>query len=467
MLAAALVLWFVYSRVTQHGFDWNLAATSLSRLRWGWLLLSLVPIFGTYYGRALRWAVFLKPLKPHPSIANLLSATIVGFTAITLFGRPGEFVRPYLIAVKEQVPVPSQFAAWVLERIFDLLMALLVFAFALTQVDSSRLHVGSQLAWVMAAGGRIVGAACVILLAILLSLRHFAEPVQRRLVSALRFLPETQFHRIEKLIVTFVQGVEATRSDGALILVFVYSVIEWLLIAACYWSLARAFSGTLSSHPCGCVDFYGVCFFRRGHSDPRYRGRHAGRSDPGFDRAVRSAAGTGHFIRLLYLVSYICSNCAGRLGVGTQRGAGLARAAPDRPGGIDVKCPFCNHLQDKVVDSRETKEGDTIRRRRECLACERRFTTYERIDEVPYMVVKKDGRREKFDRQKVLGGLLKACEKRPVSMAKLSELVNRVESKVSDSPDREISTTEIGEYLDGQSSRSGQDRLCTIRVRVP
>jgi transcriptional repressor NrdR len=104
-------------------------------------------------------------------------------------------------------------------------------------------------------------------------------------------------------------------------------------------------------------------------------------------------------------------------------------------------------LEDKVVDSRETKEGDTIRRRRECLGCERRYTTYERIDEVPYMVIKKDGRREKFDRQKVLTGLLKACEKRPVSMAKLSELVNQVESKVSDSPDREISTTEIGEYL--------------------
>jgi transcriptional repressor NrdR len=112
-----------------------------------------------------------------------------------------------------------------------------------------------------------------------------------------------------------------------------------------------------------------------------------------------------------------------------------------------MKCPFCNHLQDKVVDSRETREGDTIRRRRECLACERRFTTYERIDEVPYMVVKKDGRREKFDRQKVLGGLLKACEKRPVSMARLSELVNQVESRVSDSPDREITTTEIGEFL--------------------
>jgi transcriptional repressor NrdR len=104
-------------------------------------------------------------------------------------------------------------------------------------------------------------------------------------------------------------------------------------------------------------------------------------------------------------------------------------------------------MQDKVVDSRESKEGDAIRRRRECLACERRYTTYERIDEVPYMVIKKDGRREKFDRQKVLNGLLKACEKRPVSMVKLSDLVNRVESKVSDSPDREISTTDIGEFL--------------------
>jgi transcriptional repressor NrdR len=99
------------------------------------------------------------------------------------------------------------------------------------------------------------------------------------------------------------------------------------------------------------------------------------------------------------------------------------------------------------VDSRESKEGDAIRRRRECLACERRFTTYERIDEVPYMAIKKDGRREKFDRQKVLNGLLKACEKRPISVAKLAELVNRVEAKVSDSPDREIPTTEIGEFL--------------------
>jgi len=100
-----------------------------------------------------------------------------------------------------------------------------------------------------------------------------------------------------------------------------------------------------------------------------------------------------------------------------------------------------------VVDSRESREGGAVRRRRECLKCERRFTTYERIDEVPYMVIKKDGRREKFERKKVVDGLLKACEKRPVSNAKISELVNTVETMVSDSPDREISTKHIGEFL--------------------
>ena len=112
-----------------------------------------------------------------------------------------------------------------------------------------------------------------------------------------------------------------------------------------------------------------------------------------------------------------------------------------------MTCPFCGHLEDRVIDSRESKEGDSIRRRRQCEACEKRFTTYERIDEVPYMVIKKDGRREKFDRQKVLGGLLKACEKRPISMVRLSDLVNLVEAKVTESPDREITTIEIGEYL--------------------
>jgi len=102
VLAAALVVWLLGAHSPLRGFDWNLAAAALARLNWPWLLLSLALAAATYYGRALRWAVFLKPLKAHPSIRNLLSATVVGFAAVTLFGRPGELVRPYLIAVKER-----------------------------------------------------------------------------------------------------------------------------------------------------------------------------------------------------------------------------------------------------------------------------------------------------------------------------------------------------------------------------
>lgn len=112
-----------------------------------------------------------------------------------------------------------------------------------------------------------------------------------------------------------------------------------------------------------------------------------------------------------------------------------------------MKCPYCGFTQDRVVDSRESKEADSIRRRRECESCNKRFTTYERIDEIPYMVVKKDGRREKFDRQKVLSGLLHACEKRPVSALKLEQIVDETEAYVVDSPERERSTSEVGELI--------------------
>jgi transcriptional repressor NrdR len=112
-----------------------------------------------------------------------------------------------------------------------------------------------------------------------------------------------------------------------------------------------------------------------------------------------------------------------------------------------VKCPYCGHLGDKVVDSRESKEGDAIRRRRECLECARRFTSYERIDEIPYMVVKKDGRRERFDRQKLVGGLLKACEKRPVRVSALEAVADRIEASLQERPEREITTEEIGQQV--------------------
>ena len=112
-----------------------------------------------------------------------------------------------------------------------------------------------------------------------------------------------------------------------------------------------------------------------------------------------------------------------------------------------MKCPYCAHLGDEVVDSRESKEGEVIRRRRECLSCGKRFTSYERIDQIPHMVVKKDGRREPFDREKVLAGLRRACEKRPVPTKALESIVDRVEAMVQESPDREVPTVTVGEFL--------------------
>ena len=109
-----------------------------------------------------------------------------------------------------------------------------------------------------------------------------------------------------------------------------------------------------------------------------------------------------------------------------------------------MKCPFCGNLGDKVVDSREGKEGNSIRRRRECLGCGKRYTSREHIEEIEYRVLKKDGRPEPFQRQKLIGGLVRACEKRPVSVQQLEGIADRSESELQDRPDREIRTTDIG-----------------------
>jgi transcriptional repressor NrdR len=126
-----------------------------------------------------------------------------------------------------------------------------------------------------------------------------------------------------------------------------------------------------------------------------------------------------------------------------------------------MKCPFCANLGDKVVDSRESKEGEVIRRRRECLACGKRFTSYERIDEIPYMVIKKDGIRERFDRQKLISGLLKACEKRPVSVAALEGVADKVEATLQDRPEKEMSTTEVGGIVMDELKRL--DKVAYVR----
>ena len=112
-----------------------------------------------------------------------------------------------------------------------------------------------------------------------------------------------------------------------------------------------------------------------------------------------------------------------------------------------MKCPFCGHNEEKVIDSREAADGVAIRRRRECDACHRRYTTYERLEEHPLLVVKRDGRRESFDRKKILAGVIKACEKRPVPAEKMEALVDEVEREIAQEFEREVPSVEIGERL--------------------
>jgi transcriptional repressor NrdR len=126
-----------------------------------------------------------------------------------------------------------------------------------------------------------------------------------------------------------------------------------------------------------------------------------------------------------------------------------------------MRCPFCGHLEDKVVDSRESREGDSIRRRRECLSCSRRFTSYERVEEVPLVILKKDGRREPFDRQKLMKGLLLACQKRPVSLARIEELVGDLQARLMERPDREIRSRDLGELI--MDELKGLDEVAYVR----
>ena len=137
-----------------------------------------------------------------------------------------------------------------------------------------------------------------------------------------------------------------------------------------------------------------------------------------------------------------------------------------------MKCPFCGDIGDKVVDSRESREGDVIRRRRQCLndTCKKRFTSYERIEEIPYMVVKKDGTRERFERSKLVAGLLKACEKRPIKPSDIDEIADRAEQMLNDRPEREMSRPRAwrARHVGAEEARSGGVRALRVGLsRLP
>ncbi|HEY4361645.1 MAG TPA: lysylphosphatidylglycerol synthase transmembrane domain-containing protein [Bryobacteraceae bacterium] len=241
LLLAAVA--FVLYRWRTSGFDIHQFAESLRNVDWAWMTGALALILLTYVGRSLRWEVMLRPLTK-PDFLGVLRATCIGFTAVVLFGRAGEPVRPYLIARNQKVSFPSQMAAWVVERILDLLMVLLIFGLALTQVSRSAVSHGPHVQHILQAGGTLAGLAGAICLALLIALRQFKGNVQTRLLESLAFLPAPLLKRFEVFFAAFGEGMQSTRSSSFTLLLVLYSAIEWMIIIGCDVCIFHAFPAT-------------------------------------------------------------------------------------------------------------------------------------------------------------------------------------------------------------------------------
>jgi hypothetical protein len=239
----ALAAFIVY-RWRTSGFEWGVFLSTFRGVHWGWLGFGAVVIILTYYGRALRWQVMVRPLRPDSSTWNIFVATAIGFTAIVFFGRAGELVRPYLISVKERVPFSSQMAAWLLERVMDLLMVLLIFGVALSQVSRAGLTPGPHLQILLQVGGIIIGVAGAVSLALLAAFRNFSEPMRQRFLAAITFLPPAMQERIDKILAAFLLGLGSTRANGFVLLLLAFSFLEWALITICFICTFRAFPAT-------------------------------------------------------------------------------------------------------------------------------------------------------------------------------------------------------------------------------
>jgi uncharacterized protein (TIRG00374 family) len=204
----------------------------------------MVLAMATYVGRALRWEVMLRPLQADGSVWRILSGTAIGFTAVVLFGRAGEPVRPYLIAKSEGVSFSSQIAAWLVERILDLLMILLIFGIALTQVSRSAIQPGPRIGVALQAAGYTAGLTGVACLALLIAMRQFRGGIQQRMLGALAFLPAKAVRRIEGYLVSFEEGMQCMRSAASTVTLLAYSILEWCVIAASFACVFRAFPAT-------------------------------------------------------------------------------------------------------------------------------------------------------------------------------------------------------------------------------
>lgn len=241
LILAGLLIQRIRTNPEWRAFSTRAFLNDLVSVNWEWALVALAAIYATYLVRALRWKLLMRPVKATAGLWNLFSATVIGFAAIGIFGRPGEMVRPYLVARKEGVPVSSQMAVWVLERCFDTLTVLVIVAFALSDVNAAGLRSSPTLSRALRVGGSVVAFTTLGTVILLVGLRNYAEPAGGWILERLRFLPPARFQWAEHTMQAFLQGSRGVRHLGALALCTIYSAAEWTLIALCYKAVFQSF----------------------------------------------------------------------------------------------------------------------------------------------------------------------------------------------------------------------------------
>ena len=236
--------YLIWRQAAHSGFDAQQFFRTLEGLDWRWIALGAATTLLTYYLRALRWGVFNEALAP-PHIWRLTKATAIGFAGITVLGRPGEFVRPYLIARMERLSVSSQIAALVLERVFDLLAAVLIFGWGLILVQRSGIHAGKTLSRFLQTGGVAATAVASICVIGLILNKYYGDSFNRLVLRGLGLLPTRVQPRLAAFTASFFDGLQSIRQTRAILRVLSYTALEWAAITLSVFFVLQALRPTL------------------------------------------------------------------------------------------------------------------------------------------------------------------------------------------------------------------------------
>lgn len=248
---------FLVYRGREAGFDLRDLASSLRRVHWGWIAAAWLAGLLTYVGRTIRWMVMLRPLAPSARFRDVLTGTVIGFTAVFLFGRPGELVRPWLIAQSTGASFPSQVAAWVVERIYDTLLILTFFGYALASSIQIHPSAGPEIRWLITKGGWIIGLTALLCLTALILLQHWAPRFEQRIIDGLGFLRAHHHERASRLVRAALEGLRAARSGTAIARLLFWSVVEWGIIYCCFHFTFLAFPETAGLAPTQVLAYIG------------------------------------------------------------------------------------------------------------------------------------------------------------------------------------------------------------------